>query len=158
FQPFTGSYPAFVLVGLVLIWRKLAGRSITLIWRDPLFWMAAVGLGLGLRVLRFWLDWGLPALALWFAFQIQELFETKILQDGLARVAMTGLLGIVLMATVASDRDKHWSQLGAFEALNAAKPEQAEWLPAANGILYSVDLAVFYETFFENPRGNWRYV
>ena len=28
------------------------------VWRDPVFWMAAVGLLLGLRVLRFWLDLG----------------------------------------------------------------------------------------------------
>jgi hypothetical protein len=42
--------------------------------------------------------------------------------------------------------------------LDARRPEQAGWLPDRGGIFYCVDLTVFYQTFFRNPRGDWRYV
>jgi hypothetical protein len=43
------------------------------------------------------------------------------------------------------------------ECLDAKRPEDAGWVPDPGGILYSVDLSVFYQTFFTNPHGNWRY-
>jgi hypothetical protein len=31
-------------------------------------------------------------------------------------------------------------------------------MPEKGGILYSSDMTVFYQTFFKNPRGDWRYI
>jgi hypothetical protein len=158
FQPFSGSYPALILIAAVMVVRKLAGRPMERFWRDPVFWMALIGLLLGFRVLRFWLDWGIPALALWFARQIQELEAIRIDIQSQHRLVFSCVIALVLVLTVGSNRAGRWSQYGAFEALDVQRPDQAEWLPAAGGILYCVDLSVFYQTFFQNPHGNWRYI
>jgi len=38
------------------------------------------------------------------------------------------------------------------------RPEHSGWLPDSGGILYCVNMSVFYQTFFTNPKGDWRYV
>jgi hypothetical protein len=32
------------------------------------------------------------------------------------------------------------------------------WLPEPGGILYASDMTIFYQTFYKNPHGDWRYV
>lgn len=157
FQPFTGSYPAVLIIGAILIWRQFAGKPFIQIFRDPVLLLALLGLLLGFRVLRFWLDWGIPALALWLARQVQELLEPH-LKEIKWRLVLSIVSACALLAGVASDRSGRWSQLGSFEALDARQPDQAEWLPGTGGILYNVDLAVFFQTFFKNPHGDWRYI
>jgi hypothetical protein len=128
-----------------------------MIWRDPIFWLAVIGWFLGIRVVRFWLDWGLPALCLWLAYQFDELFESRIGRDAWQRFAITGLLAFLIYSGVATDRDGRWSQYENWQALDASHPEQAKYLPDPGGILYNVNLSVFYQTFFVNPHGDWRY-
>jgi hypothetical protein len=164
FQPFSGGYPALIVVGAVFVWRKLTNRSFAPIGRDPVFWLAVTGWVLGFRVLRFWLDWGLPALALWLAFQFQELIEpkeprTEPAGKGIAaRFAILGGAALLLLGSVASDRGGRWSQYADINALDASRPENAGWAPDPGGILYNVSLSVFYKTFFTNPHGDWRYI
>jgi len=31
-------------------------------------------------------------------------------------------------------------------------------MPEKNGIFYTVDMTIFYQTFFKNPNGDWRYI
>lgn len=157
-QPFTGGYPALIVVAFVLIWRKLAGRPLSGLSRDPVFWLAMMGWLLGFRVFRFWLDWGIPALALWLARQLEELLVTQKPGHSWLRVAMSCGAALVLYFGVANDRDRRWSQYGKFECLEASRPEHAGWLPDPGGVLYCVNLSVFYQTFFQNPHGDWRYV
>jgi hypothetical protein len=157
FQPFKGDYWAVMLVAIVFIWRKFIGRSLSEPWRDPIFLMAVLGWLLGFRVFRFWLDWGIPALALWIAFHISEVLELQIPTNSPTRITIGALVAIVLFFGVAKDRDARWSHYGNWEALDASRPEHAEWIPEPGGILYSVNLSVFYKTFFQNPHGQWRY-
>jgi hypothetical protein len=156
-MPFSAAWPALFIVTIVIFWRKFSGQPLSQFWRDPVLWLALLGWVLGFRVLRFWLDWGLPALALWIALQLHELVPKHIPVSSWNRFALAGLAGVVLILGVATDRNARWSQYGRFEALDARRPEQAEWLPEPGGILYSVNLSVFYQTFFTNPRGEWRY-
>ena len=39
----------------------------------------------------------------------------------------------------------------------ADNPGLAGWLPGTNGIIYSADMDVFFDTFFKNPKAPWRY-
>ena len=34
----------------------------------------------------------------------------------------------------------------------------ASWLPEDNGVIYSVNMQVFYNFFFMFPKANWRYI
>lgn len=156
FQPFTGSYPALFLIAGIVLWRRLTGRKLDVLLRDPLLWLVLIGMCLGFRVLRFWLDWGVPALALWLARQFEELLLDRAATP--QRLGLTALASLLFAIAVLNDQNGRWSQSGKIEALDASRPNQAEWLPQAGGILYNVDLAVFYQTFFRNPTGDWRYI
>jgi hypothetical protein len=40
----------------------------------------------------------------------------------------------------------------------AEHPELEGWMPDKGGIFYSADMSLFYQTFFKNPDGDWRYI
>lgn len=151
------TYPFLAIVAVLLVWRKAGGHSLRAVLRDPVFWMAAGGCVLGFRVIRFWLDWGLPALVLWVALQLEERTSEKIAENSWVRPAIACLSAAILIGLVGNDRGSRWSIFGKFEALDARRPEHKDWLPDPGGILYDVNLSVFYQTFFTNPRGDWRY-
>ncbi|MFO1498319.1 MAG: hypothetical protein U1G07_08010 [Verrucomicrobiota bacterium] len=157
FQPLTGGYAAVGLIAAVIVWRWWQRRPLAQLGHDPVLWMAGIGFVLGFEVVRFWLDWGLPALALWLARQWQESEESVTWPLG-ARLGLAGVAALVLLGVVGSDGNRRWSQSGNQDSLDGSRAEHRAWVPEAGGILYNVDLAVFYETFFRNPHGPWRYV
>jgi hypothetical protein len=158
FQAYSGGFPAVLLVGVILALRYARGLPLHPVSKDPFFWMALLGWVLGYRVFRFWLDWGLPALAFWTAVQAGELLDSMRKEFPLKwRFGMGVVAAMFLFAFVADDREQRWSQYSQFVAMDARQPEHAGWLPDKGGILYSVNMSVFYETFFMNPHGDWRY-
>jgi hypothetical protein len=114
-----------------------------------------MGLALGFRVVRFWLDWGIPALALLIATETSSIARLK--ENPAMRVALAGVAAIALFAFVGTDRNARWSQYARMDCLDARRPDHREWVPEPGGILYAVDMSVFYQTFFTNPHGEWRY-
>jgi hypothetical protein len=42
--------------------------------------------------------------------------------------------------------------------ITADNPEIAGWMPDHGGIFYTADMTLFYQTFFKNPTGDWRYM
>jgi hypothetical protein len=159
FQPFQGGYPALAIVAVVLFARVKSGLSLGGVSKDPALWLAGLGWVLGFKVFRFWLDWGLPALALWTAMQLQELLEANVaLWRTNVRCGIGAATAALLVILVANDKDERWSRFSRFEAMDAKRAEHAEWVPERGGILYAVNMSVFYETFFTNPRGDWRYI
>ena len=158
FQPFTGGYFALVIIALLLGLRSAGRLPMTNIVKDPMLALALIGWLLGAKVFRFWLDWGLPALALWIAFQLQDLLGTnQRLLNAISRCAVSVAAALLLFVGVADNKENRWSNFSQFEAMDEQRAEHAEWLPDKNGILYSVNMSVFYETFFTNPLGDWRY-
>src|SRR5262249_28060179 len=140
FQPFTGSWPAFIIMAVVLAWRKRAGRSLLALVRDPVFCMAGVGLILGLRVLRFWLDWGIPALTLWLAGEFAEFFESSFGREKLIRLAGTGVVGVGVMTNPGGGRGGPWGHDWGFLGLGAARPPHPPLASATGGCLFFVGL------------------
>jgi hypothetical protein len=158
FQAYSGGLPALLLVGLILGARFARGLPLKQVTKDPILWLALIGWVLGYKVFRFWLDWGLPALALWTALQLEELLDsTPALSTKTARFSLAAAAAALLFLFVANDSTQRWSQHSKFEALDSTRPEHAPWLPDKGGILYAVNMSVFYETFFTNPQGEWRY-
>ena len=159
FQPGTIG-PALVLaVALLLVWRRgmpVAEKRSDLA-ADPLFLLAAAGWVLGLAVSRFWTDWGLPALAVWMARELEAAWAPY--AAGVARrAAAVALTAAVLVLAVTGNRGDRWSSLEGERHLRLDDPSLAGWLPQPGGILYSNSMGVFYDTFFENPRADFRYV
>lgn len=153
-----GALPVLVVAFAAAVLDRLAhGRWRREQFESPLFVLALLGWVLGFKVERFWLDWGLPALLVWLALQIDAALAARVPAGDWRRVAACGLACIALFHAMTSDRGSRYSSNLSVQRFNLADPEQAAWLPEPGGILYSTDMGVFYRTFWANPSAPWRY-
>jgi hypothetical protein len=141
---------AALVVGAAAAWRRKSGK----LFQEPALALGLLAWVLGyFRIWRFYLDIGFPALAVWTAWGLDELLE------GVRRRWLAALLaGGVLAFAMLPDRHGRWSVDGTRGALDARVPAQAVLLPDPGGVLYANTMDVFYQTFFVNPGGDWRYV
>jgi len=103
---------------------------------NPAFMMMILGWVLGLKVQRFWWDWGVPAFLVWVALELQEHFERHVAFDSVRRLFVTSesppefFLDSPATATALDiepdDRISH-----------ARNPDLAGWLPESGGIIYN---------------------
>ena len=148
----------FVLAGLFVI-RQLTKSNERPLTRNPAFWLACIGLVLGYKAERFWDDWGFPALMVLVAFEAQRLLEISIpALNSAKRLALTAGLALTLFYATTSDIGGRWTGSLHTQFLTESNPELKGWLPDKGGILYSADMFLFYETFFNNPKADWRYL
>ena len=158
FRPFGGDVELVAILALAAAWRLKQGWSAERFWRDPIFMLIVLAWLAGLPVQRFWLDWGLPAALVWCAPAIDGVMEKHMAADSPRRLLLAALVAWGLFAITTSDLDGRWTRNLTTEYLTADNPEVQGWLPEDQGILYSSDMTVFYETFFKNPRAPWRYM
>ena len=142
----------------MLLWRARTPG-----WRanellNPIFMMAIIGWVLGLKMYRFWDDWGLPSATLWLALELQKQFEEYIPFDAWRRLVLSSGLGLSLFLASTSDISGRYTNNLTTEYLSQDDPELSGWLPEQNGIIYSGDMALFFQTFFKNPTAQWRYI
>jgi hypothetical protein len=156
--PSDGDFGAVLAVVVMLLWRSRAADWKPQELLNPLFIMGILGWLLGLKVVRFWSDWGLPAMLIWLAFQFEKQFEKYVVADSWKRLLLTSGLALGVFLGMTSDRDSRWTAGLTKEYLQADRPDLAGWLPPPGGILYSADMRVFNDTFFKNPNAPWRYV
>ena len=157
-QPFGGDFLAVIVVGALVLLRRATRPNAAPITQNPAFWLVCGCWMLGFRVCRFWEDWGWPALMVWIATEMDFLLAARFAADSLQRLWLVLILAGATFLATTSDFNNRWSQALTWQFLSVAEhPELAGWMPEKNGILYSVEMPVFYQTFFKNPRGNWRY-
>jgi len=157
-QPVSGGLFFFLVIGGLLVLRRLERSDAPPLNRDPSFWLAALGWVLGFAARRFWEDWGLPALMVLVAGDLVRFWERKVAADSPKRLALAGGLAIALFFTLTSDVDSRWTRSLTRQFLARDDPEQADWLPERGGVFYAADPSFFYDTFLKNPRADWRYV
>ena len=154
------STPPFMVLGLlgILAWRALRGgwRDDTL--RDPLLILAAGGWVLGYVSLRFWSDWGLPAGLVWAALEIESWLEQRRPAGDWRRLATAAVVGGAVLLASTSDVMGRWSVRVDRSYLPLLQPDVAEWLPEPGGILYSPDVILFHQLFYQRPDAGWRYM
>jgi hypothetical protein len=155
----SGGEPLIVLAlaGMVLWRSRSAGWSARELL-NPIFMMAVIGWLLGLRMYRFWDDWGLPAAALWLALELQKQLELSVRFESVKRLLLTGGLGLGVYFGMTSDINARYTWNLTNEYLIREDQNMAEWLPDKGGILYCADMSVFFQTFYKNPTAEWRYV
>lgn len=155
----SGGDPMVVLVVIaMLLWRSRAPDWKARDLLSPIFMMAVIGWLLGLRMFRFWDDWGLPATMLWLAFELQRQLETFVPFASLGRLLTTGAIAVATFLSGTSDINSRFTWNLTNEYLTPDNPELTGWLPEPGGVLYSADMRVFNETFFKNPKAPWKYV
>lgn len=158
FRATDGVFPIVALVGLVALARCWATGRVPAFFRDPIFVMAALGWILGLKVGRFWLDWGLPAVWIWVAQSLIEISEKSVPLASMRRARLGAVILFSLLLLCKNDYEGRWTVPMKVDYISADKKELEGWLPGDGGIIYTAHMSVFYQTFYKNPQANWRYI
>lgn len=158
FRPFSGDAMALVVIAGLLIWRQARGDWNTKCIDNPVFILGVLGWIMGFVAVRFWTDWGFAALAFWVALEFHQIFEKYLNEFSMKRIAVTMALCLVLFLAMTSDWGSRWSGRVMAEWPKMENDEQVSWLPEDGGILYSDNMMVFYNIFYNNPHGPWRYI
>jgi hypothetical protein len=156
--PSDGEIPAVLAVIILLLCRKIHlgwnARAVL----NPVFMMMVLGWLLGLKMRRFWWDFGTPAFLAWVALELQEHFENHLSFDSARRLLVTVGIAAGVFLGFTSDRDGRWTANLTTEYLTPETPGIAGWLPEPGGVVYNSDMDVFFQVFFKNPAADWRYI
>lgn len=158
FQPTDGDIKVLLVLGGFALWRISRGWPASSVLRDPVFILFAISWVLGLKVARFWYDWGVPAGLVWMARGLSEELEARWQPGTIHRLGVTCIAAAGLFFATTSDLSSRWTHNLNVEYLKADDPDLAGWLPEEGGIIYNDDMAIFYQTFFHNPRAPWKYL
>ena len=159
-QPFDGNILAVVILGSLLVLRRLAKLNAVPLTRNPAFWLVCICWALGFKVSRFWDDWGWPALMVLMTCDLQMLLQARFAVDSFKRLGLACGLAVTVFLAVTSDYDSRWTSNLTEQYLSVAEhsDDLAGWMPDKGGIFYTADMTLFYQTFFKNPNGDWRYM
>jgi hypothetical protein len=157
-QPSDGNVLALVVLGGLVVLRQLAKLNTVPLAKNPAFWLVCICWVLGFKVARFWDDWGWPALMVLMACDLQAVMQARLAQDSFKRLGLTLGLAAATFLCVTNDGHSRWSQTLSNRYVTADNPDIQGWVPDHGGILYTADMTLFYQTFFKNPTGDWRYM
>lgn len=159
-RPATGNFLGLLLLGFLLAARQLAKINAPPMTRNPAFWLMAMGWVLGCQTVRFWSDWGAPALMVLMAGDLQLFLQSRLAADSFKRLGLVCVLALATYAVITNDVSSRWTyNLPQQYLATAEHPSELNgWMPEKGGIFYSADMSLFYQTFYKNPNGGWRYV
>jgi hypothetical protein len=157
-HPSNGEVQIVVAVGLLLAWRQISSGWNARAVMNPIFMMMALGWVLGFKMQRFWWDYGTPAFIIWVAREFQDRLEKDMDIDSIRRLVVTFLLAAGTYWGFTSDLQSRWTQNLTTAYLTQDNPALAGWLPEPGGIIYNSDMDVFFETFYKNPKADWKYI
>ncbi len=158
-QPFAGDILAVLIVGALVALRWLVKPDAVPFARNPAFWLVCGCWILGFRVSRFWEDWGWPALMVLIVTEVEFLLLARFAFDSSRRLLVTVILALATFLAVTSDLNGRYTKNLTWQFLSVAEhPELEGWMPEPDGVLYSVDMGIFYQTFYKNPTADWRYI
>jgi hypothetical protein len=156
-RPQSGSPVLLIALLLLVGWRALRGRLSRADLDAPVLWLVGVCWVLGWVSLRFWSDWGIPAVLVFAALQIQDLLVDRVPDKGLSRLVHTaaacGICALALSANVDGRfMPAHRRYLALFN------PAARDALPDPGGILYSDSMSIFFQGLYRLPKAPWRYL
>jgi len=158
FQPSSGEVLALIILGGLLILRQLVGLKARSMTSNPAFWLACICWVLSFKAWRFTEDWGWPALMVLITCDLQLLLQARFAPDSFKRLALACGLAAMTFLAITNDRGSRWTYNLTQQYLTQDNPDLNGWLPEKGGVLYSSDMTVFYQTFFKNPKADWRYI
>ncbi len=156
--PDRGDFSTLTLLAFVFLSSYWQGKLKSGLFRQPVVWLMMIGWILGFKADRFWADWGLPAAMIWMAMQLQEFMADFSGITSLKRLATVVLIAAPLFWDATVDYDRRYTFNLSQPFLSAQDPRLQGWFPGHNGIFYTVQMDLFYDTFYTNPNGDWRYI
>ena len=146
------------LAWVFLAFRMPRRQPVSAVWLRPVVALIAICWILGFKVDRFWADWGIPAALVWLTLHFQALLEEYQASAAIKRLVPVALIAAPLYLASTNDTDRRYTANLTQPFLNAEDPALQGWFPEHNGIFYSVQMDLFYDTFYANPQGDWRYI
>ncbi len=160
--PDRGDIILVAALALVFLASRLPGRrsasEASGVWLRPVVFLMAICWVLGFKVDRFWADWGIPAALVWMTLQFQTFLEEFQTSAAAKRIMAVVLVAAPLYLAATNDTDRRYTANLSEHFLSADDPALQGWFPDHNGIFYSVQMDLFYDTFYTNPQGDWRYI
>jgi hypothetical protein len=157
-MPGTGDVMSLLILGGLLVMRHLANLNGPSFLKNPAFWLAALTWVLAFKVTRFWGDWGLPALMVLLTCELEVLFINKMAATGFRRLLFVFGLAVATYLCLTGDVGSRWSATLSKPHLSADNPDLKGWLPEPGGVFYTAEMTLFFDTFYSNPHGDWRYL
>jgi hypothetical protein len=156
--PDTGDLGTLTLLAFVLLLSWWQNKLTPQLFRQPMVWLMMLGWILGFQADRFWADWGLPAALIWMTLQVQEVITGFSGTADLKRLAAVVLVAAPLFLNATADYNRRYTSNLFQPFVSARNPRLQGWFPGHNGIFYSIQMDFFYDTFYTNPDGDWRYL
>ena len=156
--PSDGETAAVLAVVVLILCRKIFPARNPRALVNPVFVMMVLDWLLGLKMRRFWWDFGTPAFMVWVAMELQEHFENHLSLDSARRLLVTLGIAAGVFLGFTSDRDSRLTAILTTEFVTPETPGIAGWLPETGGVIYNSDMDVFFQTFYKNPTADWRYI
>ena len=157
FLPGDGSPLLLLGVVALLLWRAVRGAWKREAVGGPVFALAALGWLLGFLVIRFWSDWGGPALLAWMAVELEDALEAHLPEGSARRLSVAAVAGLAALLVWTSNTRGQRLLPAERPYQSLAAPEAEPALPGPGGVLYTDDMRLFFELFFARPRAPWRY-
>jgi hypothetical protein len=157
-RPHDGEFATVALLAAVYLWGRARRINAPALARQPAFWLALMGWTLGFVADRFWADWGLVGGLVWMAWQFDEIMAGLWAPGAALRVAACGAIALPLALDASNDLGERYTSSLEETFVDASAPELRGWMPEEGGIVYSAQMQFFYNTFYKNPRGQWRYI
>jgi len=158
FQPSGGEFATIALLAIIYLWRQKQNKGSSSLFSQPVVWMMVLNWILGLTADRFWADWGVAAAIVWMAGEFDEAMPT--LWDALSiqRLVACGCIALPLYLDSTNDLGRRYSACLTEPFVDGSNPQNKDWMPGPGGIFYNDNMQFFYNTFYKNPRGDWRYM
>lgn len=158
-QPTGGPVFGLLVVAAIMLIKVWRGGHV----RDELFQvdfvLVLVAWLLGLAMQRFWMEWGVPALVVWICRQIKSLLNLKL--SGLPRVGdtiwLSGFAAAAMYLSLTVDIGGRYTQNLKSPLLTKPVGDFRAELPDDGGILYTIDMTVFYKLYFRMPDAKFRF-
>ncbi len=110
-RPFSGDFLGLIVLGGLLILRRLGGINPRPWKTSAVFWLVCICWVLGFKAYRFWADWGWPALMILVVSDLQLILEARLSFDSPKRLALAfGLAIMTFLATTNNSGSSGWTQ------------------------------------------------
>ncbi len=158
FQPSTGEFASILTLAIIYLWRQRQNKASSPLFSQPVVWMIAINWILGMTADRFWADWGVAAAIVWMAGEIDQAMPTLWNESSLQRLAACGCIVLPLFLLSSNDMGRRYTAWMTEPFLDGSNPQLKDWMPGKGGIFYADNMQFFYNTFYKNPQGDWRYM
>lgn len=148
-------FPTAAVIILLIYSKKLCLNQLT---KDPLFIMVLLSWMLSIKVVRFWVDWGIVSLMFWLSYKISDLIEE--MQSVKKPFFRWTLFIFTVLSVIILVPDSGWNNQKERKkySVDFSKPQFAEFKPLDGGIIYNDAMAHFYYQYYADPEGKYKYV